>query len=486
MSSKKKVGIIGSGVAGLATAIRLSAKGYAVTVFEKEKELGGKMGILQKSGYRFDTGPSLFTQPYLIDEIIKLSQQETSFNYQKMDITCKYFWEDGTCFNAYAKKTKLSAELKSVFPEDEIIVLERLLKAEQMYNTVGDIFIEKPLHKWSTWFSLKVIKALFKLPQFKINKSMHLVNAKDFKSPKIQQLFDRFATYNGSNPYQAPAILNMIPHLELNQGTFYPNGGLRSIPETLISIGKKMGVEYKVQEAVGQILINNKKVKGLSTSIKDYDFDIVVSNADVLPTYKYLMPGEKQPKKILSQERSSSGIIFYWGIKNTFPDLDLHNIFFSQTYKKEFEAIFKEGKIIDDPTIYVNISSKVDFSDAPEGCENWFVLINAPANNGQDWDTIIKQVRKNTISKLERILGRAIEPHIEFEEILDPRSIENKTSSFQGALYGTSSNNQMAAFLRHRNEHSKIKGLYFCGGSVHPGGGIPLCLNSAQIVSNML
>ncbi|MDP5140486.1 MAG: phytoene desaturase, partial [Spirosomaceae bacterium] len=216
------------------------------------------------------------------------------------------------------------------------------------------------------------------------------------------------------------------------------------------------------------------------------NFDIVVSNMDVTPTYRKLLPNEKHPDKILNQTKSGSGLIFYWGVKKEFPELGLHNIFFSDDYKTEFEHQFKHKTIYQDPTIYLNITSKHKPDDAPEGCENWFILLNAPANEGQNWDEIIAEARKNVIEKINRNLGINLEPLIAIEEILDPRSIEFKTSSDKGALYGNSSNNRFAAFLRHANFSNKIKNLYFVGGSVHPGGGIPLALSSAKIAAAMI
>ncbi|MEP0712139.1 MAG: phytoene desaturase, partial [Algoriphagus sp.] len=188
----------------------------------------------------------------------------------------------------------------------------------------------------------------------------------------------------------------------------------------------------------------------------------------------------------LSQPKSSSALIFYWGIKRDFPELDLHNIFFSANYPVEFDHIFNRGTIYEDPTIYVNITSTHKADDAPPGGMNWFTMINVPNNQGQDWDHLIAEAKRNIIHKLNRILKTDIESLIEVEEILDPRTIESKTSSAQGALYGNSSNNKFAAFLRHANYSSSIKNLYFCGGSVHPGGGIPLCLLSAKIMSEMI
>ena len=207
---------------------------------------------------------------------------------------------------------------------------------------------------------------------------------------------------------------------------------------------------------------------------------------DIYPTYKKLLPAQKLPKNQLSQERSSSAVIFYWGIQHNFKELELHNIFFSDDYKEEFHAIFNKKTVSDDPTIYVNITSKDIPGDAPEGCENWFVMINTPADSGQDWEKIVKQLRAFILSKLSKELNIDLEPLIVCEALLTPPLIETKTQSHMGALYGSSSNNSMAAFLRHHNFSNHLKNLYFCGGSVHPGGGIPLCLLSAKIVDELI
>ncbi|MDA7810656.1 phytoene desaturase, partial [Flavobacteriaceae bacterium] len=213
---------------------------------------------------------------------------------------------------------------------------------------------------------------------------------------------------------------------------------------------------------------------------------IVISNMDVVPTYNKLLNGQPSPKKILNQERSSSAIIFYWGVKKEFKNLDLHNILFSDNYKEEFDSIFEKKEIHKDPTIYINITSKEISGDAPLNCENWFVMINAPNNSGQDWESITNELRKNVINKINRVLKTDIKQYIEKEKIYTPINLENNTQSYLGSLYGSSSNNKMSAFLRHPNFSNDILNLYFCGGSVHPGGGIPLCLLSAKIVSNLI
>ncbi len=212
----------------------------------------------------------------------------------------------------------------------------------------------------------------------------------------------------------------------------------------------------------------------------------VLINEDIYFTYKHLLQHPPKATRMLQQERSSSAVIFYWGIRKTFSSLGLHNILFSADYEAEFADIFKRKIVSHDPTIYINITSKMEQGMAPPGCENWFVMVNAPANTGQDWDAVIQQVRINVIQKINRMLDTDIEPLIETESVLDPRTIESRTGSYMGSLYGTSSNSKMAAFLRHPNFTSYIKGLYFCGGSVHPGGGIPLCLQSAAITAGLI
>jgi phytoene dehydrogenase-like protein len=206
---------------------------------------------------------------------------------------------------------------------------------------------------------------------------------------------------------------------------------------------------------------------------------------DVFFAYQKLLPNEKQPVRTLAQEKSTSALIFYWGIQKTFPELTMHNIFFSDNYQQEF-ALLNQGQVFDDPTVYVNLTTDFSPEDAPPGCQNWFVMVNVPFNTGQDWEEIIHRTRRNVLAKLSRILGTDISALIACEDILDPRSIESKTQSHLGALYGTSSNDRMAAFLRHPNFSSRIKNLYFCGGSVHPGGGIPLALLSTKIVDEEL
>ena len=486
MLSMLKTAIIGAGIGGLATSIRLAAKGHEVEVFEANTYPGGKLTEVQLGAYRFDAGPSLFTMPGFVEELFELAGKDIHayFQYKRLDVVCSYFWEDGTNLLAYADPKDFSKEVNKKLGITDDRINKALADSKKKYELTGQTFLHHTLHSPKTWMTKAVAKALLQLPSLDIFRSMNAVNEKNLQHPKLVQLFNRFATYNGSNPYKAPGILNIIPHFEHHIGAYFPIGGMHSITKALYQLALDLGVQFHFKNRVEEIILERDQAKGLRIDGQELAFDRIVSNMDVFFTYKKLLPKAKHPKQTLKQKKSTSALIFYWGIRRQFDQLHLHNIFFSEDYRQEFTHL-DQGRIFNDPTIYVHISQKQETNDAPAGCENWFTMINVPHDNGQNWDQLIKEARKNIIQKLNRMLDIDLESLIACESILEPRSIESRTASHTGALYGTSSNNRMAAFLRHPNFSSRIKHLYFCGGSVHPGGGIPLCLLSAKIVSNL-
>ncbi len=486
--SEKQCAIIGSGVAGLAAAIRMRNKGFAVTVYEANTFPGGKLSSESQNGYRFDMGPSVFTMPHFADELFILSGKNPRdyFSYEKLDPVYRYFFEDGKVLDAYHGRERFSEEMAKQTIDSEKVIYDYLEKTDKMYNLTDEVFLHNSLHKVRNYLTKAVAKGILNFGKIGAFDTMHGANEKVFKDPHLVQIFNRYATYNGSSPYLAPATLNVISHVEIERGAYYPKGGMHSITKALEKLAKDIGVEFKYNTRVEKILIDKKHAKGVRTSEGDFKHDLVISNMDVYATYKHLISDVKKPVKTLNQPKSSSGIIFYWGIRKVFDELKLHNILFSENYREEFEYIFEKKQIYHDPTIYVNVTCKHTSTDAPEGCENWFAFVNVPNNQGQDWDAYINEAREAIIQKVKRILGVDIGPLIECEMVFDPRVIERRTSSAFGAIYGNSSNNKFAAFLRHPNFSKQIKNLHFCGGSVHPGPSIPLCLLSAKITTDLI
>jgi phytoene desaturase len=479
--------IVGAGVAGLAVAIRLAVKGYAVTVYEANSYPGGKITQLHLGSYRFDAGPSLFTMPHLMDELFRLAGREPAdyFQYDQLEEACRYFYEDGTLLRAYADAAQFGREVEQKLGVPARRVQRHLRRSRYIYQVAGDLFMGHSLHRWQTYRRWSTIKAALLAPTLGLFRSLHSANRR-LGDRRLIQLFDRYATYNGSDPYQAPGILQMIPHLEHNIGAAFPRGGMHSITESLYRLAQELGVAFRLNTPVERILHARGAVTGVQIGGQPIRHDLVVSNMDIYPTYRRLLPDLKQPERMLRQERSSSALIFYWGMNLWTPELKLHNIFFSDDYKHEFDQLFRKFELPDDPTVYVNITKKRESADAPAGKENWFILVNVPAVTDERWQTWLPEMRRRTLAKLERMLDRKLEAAIEVEDYLDPVRIEQRTSSYKGALYGTSSNHRDAAFFRHPNFSQQVRGLYFCGGSVHPGGGIPLCLNSARIVAEMV
>lgn len=480
-----KVGIIGAGIGGIAAAIRMAIRGHEVTVYEKNDYPGGKMTEIFRHGFRFDTGPSLFTLPNLLNELFDLcgEKMESSLPHHSLEINCRYFYPDKTIFNFYHDKEKWTEEVRVKTNEKPDRILKRLRAAKELYEISAPVFIFSSFHRLSNFNTPPYKKLAFRLHKLDFFRTIHQANKHLFDDKKIIQLFDRYATYNGSNPYSTPATLNMIAHLENNIGAFFPAEGMAAIIKNLYRMASRLNVSFRFRTKVEHIEVENHRATGIVTSAGKENFDIVISAIDARYTAERLLAHHPFRKRLARLEPSSSALIFYWGMNRTFPQLDLHNILFSKEYRKEFQTLFKKKRISEDPTIYIFISSKQVVKDAPQGCENWFVMVNAPSRcDGQNWEMIIHETRENMIEKINRTLETDIRPNIVCEDVSTPLTIEQNTGSVNGALYGPSSNSMLSAFLRHPNFLNQIKNLYFVGGSVHPGGGIPLCLASAKIV----
>ncbi len=475
--------IIGSGIGGLATAIRLARQKIAVDVYELSDHAGGKISQLNIDGFRFDAGPSLLTLPELLVELL---DKDLQFPIRKLDIITKYFYPDGTQVLAYNDVQKLSAEIEEKLKVPAAKVSNYLMKADKVFELTSDLFIFGSFHRIRNLLNLKSLKTLLNFRKIQAFSSLHKFNQRELEEERLVQLFDRYATYNGSNPYKTPATLSVISHLEHNLGAFIPEKGMFQIIESLYQQALRLGVKFHFGQAVQQVETEIGKVAGVWLDTGFVSSDIVVSDVDIHRFYSKLLPDSQRLSKISKQERSSSALIFYWGMKGITSELDIHNIFFSAGYQEEFKQLFEIKDVSNDPTVYIYISSKYNKTDAPEGCENWFVMVNAPADIGQNWHELIERTRKNILAKLDRMMGKKLSDNIICEQILSPPDIFKQTGSVNGSLYGSSSNSRYASFNRHANFRSDISGLYFVGGSVHPGGGIPLCLSSAKIVSGLV
>jgi phytoene desaturase len=496
------VAVVGAGLGGLSAAIRLAVAGYPVEVYEKQSGPGGKAFSEQLGGYRFDTGPSLFTLKPVFDHLFRVAGRrlEDYISLTPLPAICNYFWRDGTRTTAYQDREAMKAEFFRVFREPPEHIDRYLDYSQRIHRITSHLFLERSLHEWSTYRSRGFWSSLVQLPGIDAMRSMDRANGSFFTSPYLRQFFDRYATYNGSDPYQTPATLNIIPHVEYGLGAWAVEGGIHAVPRALERLARELGVRFHYGVPVDRIMTNREgaaprrsthrsAVTGLMVAGEHVPAEVVITNADVITTYEQLLQDTEAPlyKRYRRLEPSSSGLVFYWGVRRRFAELGLHNIFFSDDYAGEFRQIFKEGHCPDDPTIYLNITAKEGSpDDAPSHGENWFVLVNAPWDNGQDWEAEAERVRGAVLSRLSRELGTDVEALIEVESRMLPPDIAARTDSFRGSLYGISSNSRAAAFLRHRNRSPRYPGLYFAGGSAHPGGGMPLVVLGGGIVADLV
>ncbi|HOX83121.1 MAG TPA: phytoene desaturase family protein [Chryseolinea sp.] len=481
----KNCAVIGSGIAGIASAIRIAAMGLKVDVFEANDYPGGKLREQRADGFRFDMGPSVFTMPHLIDELFTLCGKNPRdyFSYTRLPTSFKYVFEDGTQINAYGNEDLLAKEIALKTKDSEESFRKYLRDISAKYEITKEVFIENSLHILKNYFTERVFKGLLNFHKIGAFESMDQANRRFFKDPNLVQLFNHYAFYVGSNPMVAPATLNMIQHLVIDKGTYIPDRGMYSLVQALVKLAEEIGVTFHYNTKVEEIIVKEGRATGIRIGAdRILLYDRIVNNMDVYHAYNRLLPNEKKPKRILSQPKSSSILGFYWSVKGQHRQLGVHNMLFSKDEHAEYKAVFETGTICDDPSVYISVTSKHVKDDAPAGCENWFVIVIAPNDMGQTWDELVAKTKVNVLAKVKRLLG--ITPEIEHEFVLTPTMIKENYSSAFGAVFGNSSNSKFAAFLRHSNK-SKVKGLYFVGGSVHPGAGIPMCLNSAKIMAKM-
>lgn len=479
----QKAIVIGAGLGGLAAAALLANDGHKVTVFEKNSTPGGKMQQVRAGDYRFDTGPSLFTMPFILKELFERcgKNPDQYLTYTELEPLCRYFYRDGVIFDNFSDRELTEKEIQRFAPEDAPAYSTFLDRSEELYNKTADAFLFNPL------YSFQDLKHLNLSDFLDIDAFSTVSDRVDhfFKSNYLRQFFKRFTTYNGSSPYRAPATLNVIPHVELNQGGYYVDGGLYKIAEALHKLAVESGVEFRFNSEVTSIEYSNHTVTGVVLkSGEKKSCSLLIANSDATDTLLNLLPDEavsnRKKRKQQNIEPSCSGFVMLLGCNKKWDNLKHHNIFFSDDYEKEFDDIFSVKKMPENPTIYVANTSYTDSNHAPAGSSNLFVLVNAPyVTNNQDWNSIESEYSKFLIKELESRGLENLKDSIEYFETITPADFLTRYGSNRGSIYGTSSNSKLAAFLRPRNKLKGIRNLYLVGGSTHPGGGIPLVIQSA-------
>jgi phytoene desaturase len=483
---KKKIVVIGSGLGGLAAALRLAAAGHEVTLCEQGPTFGGKMNCWTEQGFRFDTGPSLITMPWIFREIFAAAGSRLEDHLQLVPVSpiCEYLYPDGTNFNYSAMMPEWLETVRNLDRRDVEGFMKFMRLGAQLYELSRDTFLR---YRPEDWPGKTDLGSLRHLPWRYGWGNYHRTVAAHFRSPHLQQLYDRYPTYVGSCPYRSPATFALIPYIEFMFGDWYIMGGLYRLVESLLTLARQHRVTLLNNSEVVRIENSGRRVTGVRLADGGHlPADVVVMNGDASHAPRLL--GETgAPTELTPRERSMSGLVFLLGIRRTMPRLNHHAVFFSSDYRNEFDDIFARRRFPAEPTVYVNAPSRSDRSLVPGEGETLFIMANSPANDDDPWDDAqIAEARRRVFSVLRRGGFPDIESDVVVSNVYTPRKIGRNYLMPGGAIYGTHSHNWKNAFLRPPNKDRRYRGLYYVGGSTHPGGGTPIVLTSARIVTELI
>jgi diapolycopene oxygenase len=496
-SRSLKVGVIGSGLAGLAAACTLAARGHRVTLLEKNSWVGGKAAQLQQDGFRFDMGPTILTIPSVLHRIFNEAGKKLD---DYMELICldpqwRCFFQDNTVLDLVADTEKMKATLKKFSSAANLAEgYERFMNISQQLHSVSDKFFF-----WKSVggiidtmeiggaFQASVLKDVLSL---RMGRSVAGLVRSCVPDERVAQMIDHFTQYVGSSPEASPAVLCGIAHMQTEEGVWYPMGGTRAVPEALLKLAQDIGVEVHTDADVESIRQDGKKIEGLK--LKDgrtFAFDAIVSNCDSVRTHRELLEGSSAKQKFDSRrsyEPACSGVVLYLGLSQKYDHLLHHNFVFSRDPHEEFEYIYKRGEPAPDPTAYVCAPAVTEPAVAPEGGEALYVLVHTPyLRENHDWNVMLPKYREVILDKLESTGGMTgIRDRIVSENSLTPEGIHKRYRVLNGAIYGLASHGKFLGAFKPANRSRDLRGLYLAGGAAHPGPGMPMVMMSGWIAGD--
>lgn len=484
---RRKVLIIGAGLGGLSAAITLAQEGYEVEIFEKNAQIGGKLNVLKAEGFTFDLGPSILTLPHLFERLFERSGKKMAdyISIRPLRPHWRNFFEDGKVVDLYPEPDKMAAEAEKVGEPPENV--RRFLKySEELYDIVNEGYFEQGL---DTSRDFARHYGLWKFPKFDLFRSMHGSVSRYLKTPHMRDIFDYFIKYVGSSAYRAPAFMNCMPTIQFRHDLWYVDGGLYGIAEGLGKFLAELGVTVNLNAEVTEVRKSGNRVLGITANGVFHEGDIVVSNMEVIPAYQKLLKEDaKFMKSLRHLEPSCSGLVLELGLNREYPHLAHHNFFFSTDQRAHFSAVFDQKKLPEDPTIYLVAASRTDPSVAPPGCECLKILPHIPHITPdrplQHEDYM--QFKERVLVKLERMGLDNLRQHVVYEHCWTPVDIQQQYYSNQGSIYGVAADRFRNLAFKAPKQSSKYENLFFAGGSVNPGGGMPMVVLCGQNVARKI
>ncbi|MBK7934041.1 MAG: phytoene desaturase [Pyrinomonadaceae bacterium] len=482
---RQKVIIIGAGIGGLGTAGLFAKKGYDVTVFEKNENLGGRANIFESGGFKFDMGPSWYLAPDLFEHFFNLMGErvEDHLDLKRLGPSYRIFFrKDSDRLDIHSDIEIDAATFEAIEPGAGEKLRQYLAQSEYQYEVATQHFMYKNYDTIFDFLNKRVATEGQKLSVFS---KMHTFVSRFFKSQKLRQVMEYTMVFLGTSPYEAPALYNLMSHMDFNQGVFYPQGGFYGLIKALANMAEKNGAKLYANSPVAEILVENGVAKGVRLENGEvHDADIVISNADMAFTeMKMLAPKWQTHKERYWNKRvmAPSAFIMYLGVSEKLPSLVHHNLLFSEDWRKNFDDIYKHPNLPQEPSLYVCAPSVTDPSVAPEGKENLFVLVPIAS------DLTITELEKEAYA--DRVLSLMetemnlpnLREKLEYERIYTVENFSADYNAFKGSALGLAHNLMQTAIFRPKNYSKKVKGLYYVGAGVNPGIGTQICLISAEL-----
>lgn len=486
-NSGKRVIVIGAGLGGLSAAITCAAKGYQVDLFEKNDRIGGKLNRSLKEGYSFDLGPSILTLPAVFQELFSRAglRLEDHVPIRALDIHWRNFFEDGTRIDLVADREKQKQLLAALDPDAPDQFERFLAYAKRQYELSSRNYLkgfDSPR---------RIILDLFGqgLAGLDMLRSMDGAVSSFFSHPKLRDIFDYFAKYIGSSPFHAPGIINLMPWVQYRYGLWYVEGGLYQLAEGLKIALEKVFVHLHLNSEVMSINTAGKSVTGITLAGGEQrDADFVISNMEFVPAHEKLLKKNFGPWTLRKLEPSCSGLVIHLGVKKVYPQLAHHNFFFSKNSKEHFSAVFDRYRLPEDPTIYIVAPTRTDPSAAPAGCDNLKLLPHIPHLNSrhpatrEDYDAL----RERVLEKCERMGLTDLRKNIVVEETWTPLDIQREYYSNKGSIYGVVTDRWKNLAFKAPKKSRRFHNLYFTGGSINPGAGMPMVTSCGMQVADMI
>ncbi len=489
-SKNTHVVVIGAGLGGLSAAISLAAEGFSVEMVEKNDKVGGKLNIMTKDGFTFDLGPSILTMPHIFDALFARAgkRREDYVSFEKVEPHWRNFFEDGMVIDLTPDQNAMRKELDKLGPKAADEFARYMAYAKNLTTETETGYFAKGLDNF--WELLSFYGPIRSLLSFDVFRSMDQGVRRFISDPKLVEILNYFIKYVGSSPYDSPALMNLLPYIQFEYGLWYVKGGMYALAQAMEKLAQELGVVINLNAEVTEIQREGKRAKAICLAEgKKLAADIVVSNMEVIPAMQKLLKSTDDELKNMQRfQPTCSGLALHLGVSKIYPQLAHHNFFYSDKPRQHFDAIFKSHTLSEDPTIYLVAPCKSDPEQAPPGHEIIKILPHIPHLNPDKPLTTDDYLafRERVLVKLERMGLTDLRKSIITEEYWTPHDIQARYYSNQGSIYGVVTDRKLNLGFKAPQRSSQLSNLYFVGGSVNPGGGMPMVTLSGQLACDKI